>query len=277
MTISPVTQPFTLQEQLVLLCIHPRTGDIAQSHFLYMLSGAAIADLMRQNRLALELGRIQVRQTQSIGDRAVDDVFVRFGTTYRPHKIAWWVRNLYSSQTKVFETLAERLVERNILTAEAHSALWVIKWTTYPVLEPAYGQKLHKQIRAAVLGDEAVTPEIATLISILHHGKALDKVFSASELVSREHRIATIAASDPIGYAVGKAITDVLIENDLSRERSRRGHYGPPYGPPIIVVPPPRHRRPRHSRRWHNTFPGARPDENGVWSVEEEDETSAPV
>ena len=264
MTISSQSQPLTLQEQLVLLCIHPRRGDIAQPHFRYLLSAAALAELMRHNRLALELGRIQVRQTTPLEDRAIDDVFVRFGTTSRPHKIAWWVRNLYGNQAKVIETLAERLVERGILTADAHRALWVIQWTTYPVLEPAYGQKLQKQIRAALLEDEVVAPELATLIAILHHGQALNRVLSASEIVSREHRIATIAASDPVGYAVGKAIADVLVEEELSRERVRRGHYGPP----VVVIRPPRHRHPRHPRRWKNTFPGAHPDENGVWSAE---------
>ena len=271
-------QKLTLQEQLVLLCVQPRTGDIAQPHFRYLLSGAALADLMRNKRIGLELGRVQVRQTEPLGDRAIDDVFVRFGTTSRPRKITWWVRNLYRSQAEPLPTLGERLTERGILTASEHRALWVIKWTTYPVLEPAYGQKLHKQIRAAVMGDDPVEPELAILIALLHNGKALNKVLSASEIVNREHRIATISATDPVGYAVGKALADVLIEDSLDKERARRGHYGPPYGPPIIVVPPPRHRRPHKPRPGdRTTFPGPEPDYNDVWSVEDEYETSTPT
>ena len=49
-------QPLTLQEQLVLLCVQPRTGDIAQPHFRYLLSGAALADLLRNKRIGSGIG-----------------------------------------------------------------------------------------------------------------------------------------------------------------------------------------------------------------------------
>lgn len=266
----------TLQEQLLLLCVRPRTGDIAQPHFRYMLAGAALADLLNGKRLNLELGRVQVRQTTALGDCAVDNAFVRFGTTSRPRTLAWWVRHLYSSDTEPVRILGERLTERGILTASEHRALWVIKWTTYPVLEPAYVQKLHRQIRAAIMDEGPVAPALAVLIAILHHARALDTVLGAAERMEREHRIATIAAGDPVGYMVGKALADVLIEEEIEREQARRhGHR------PIVIVRPPRSRRPSHPRRpWKNAFPGARPDENGVWSVDadaEQADESTPV
>ncbi len=265
----------TLQEQLLLLCVRPRTGDIAQPHFRYMLAGAALADLLRGKRLGLELGKVQVRQTTPMGDRAVDDAFVRFGTTSRPRTLAWWVRHLYSSDTEPVRILGERLTERGILTASEHRALWVIKWTTYPVLEPAYVQKLHRQIRAAIMDDGPIAPSLAILIAILHHARALDTVLGAAERMEREHRIAAIAASDPVGYMVGKALADVLIEEEIEREQARRRGRNP-----VVIVRPPRPRHPARPRRpWKNAFPGARPDENGVWSAdtEEQADESRPV
>lgn len=265
---------FTLQEQLLLLCVRPRTGDIAQPHFRYMLAGAALADLLGGKRLGLELGRVQVRQTTPLGDLAVDDAFVRFGTASCPRALAWWVRHLYSSDTDTVRILGERLTERGILTASEHRALWVIKWTTYPVLEPAYVQKLHRQIRAAIMDDGPVAPALAILIAILHHARALDKVLGAAERLEREHRIATIAAGDPVGYMVGKALADVLIEEEIEREQARRHGQRP-----VVIVRPPRSRHPSRPRRpWKNAFPGARPDENGVWSADaEQEDESAPV
>ena len=180
---------------------------------------------------------MQVRQTEPLGDRAIDDVFVRFGTTSRPRKITWWVRNLYRRQAEPLPTLGERLTERGILTASEHRALWVIKWTTYPVLEPAYGQKLHKQIRAAVMGEEPVEPELAILISLLHNGKALNRVLSASEIVNREHRIATIAAAGP-GRVRGR---------QSHRRCADRGQHGQGARPSRTLWPslrPARHRCP---------------------------------
>lgn len=267
----------TLQEQLLLLCVHPRTGDVHQPHFRYLLSGAALAELLRQKRLEVELNRVKVRQTQPLGDRAIDDVFVRFGTTSRSKPLSWWISHLYNSQSEPLRVLGERLTERGILTASDHRALWVVRWTTYPVLEPAYVEKLHKQVHAAISGDGSVDPELAILISLLHNGKALDKVLSATERMEREQRIAQITASDPIAYAVGKALADALLEEEI--ERKRNHYHG---SPPIVIVRPPRHGKPRHPRRprrpWETTFPGDAPtDEHGAWLVEEEDETSAPV
>ena len=267
----------TLQEQLLLLCVQPRAGELHTRNFREMLSGAALAELLRQKRLEVELNRVKVRQTQPLGDRAIDDVFVRFGTIARSKPLAWWIRHLYNSQSEPVRILGERLTERGILTASDHRALWVVRWTTYPVLEPAYVEKLHKQIRAAVAGDESVDPELAILISLLHNGRALDVVLSATERMEREHRIAQIMASDPVAYAVGKALSDTLLEEENER---KRGHY---HGtPPIVIVRPPRRGKPRHPRPprrpWETTFPGDAPeDEHGAWAVEEKDETSAPV
>ncbi len=267
----------TLQEQLLLLCVQPRTGELHTRNFRDMLSGAALAELLRQKRLEVELNRVKVRQTQPLGDRAIDDVFVRFGLTARSKPLAWWIRHLYTSQSEPVRILGERLTERGILTASDHRALWVVRWTTYPVLEPAYVEKLHKQIRAAVAGDESVAPELAILISLLHNGRALDAVLSATERMEREHRIVQIMASDPVAYAVGKALSDTLLEEENERKRS---HYRGT--PPIVIVRPPRRGKPRHPRPprkpWETTFPGEAPeDEHGAWAVEEKDETSAPV
>ena len=38
----------TLQEQLLLLCVQPRTGELHTRNFREMLSGAALAELLRQ-------------------------------------------------------------------------------------------------------------------------------------------------------------------------------------------------------------------------------------
>ena len=268
----------TLQEQLLLLCVQPRTGEVHTRHFRYLLSGAALAELLRQKRLEVELNRVKVRLAQPLGDRAIDDVFVRFGTTSRTKPLAWWVRHLYNSQSEPLRILGERLTERGILTASEHRALWVVRWTTYPLLEPAYVEKLYKQIRAAVTGDGNIDPELAILISLLHNGKALDTVLSATERMEREHRIAQTMASDPVAYAVGKALSDTLLEEEIERKRNHHYHGAPP----IVIVRPPKHGRPRHPRPprrgWETTFPGEAPeDEHGAWSVEEEDETSAPV
>jgi len=261
---------WTLQEQLLLLCLEPRTGEIHQRHFRYMLSGAALADLLRHKRIAFEIGRVQVRQVASIGDRAIDDAFLRLSRQHRPEKLSYWVRNLYTGQNETVKTLGERLTERGVLTAEDHRALWVMRWTTYPVLEPAHVQKLHRQIQTVIREDtpvSEVSPDLAILISLLHYGKALDRILSTTEIYEREQRIAAIVASDAVAYAVGKALSDTLLEEEMEKQRAA--------GTPVVVVRPPRHGRPphhRHGRRRAAPFPGPRPDRHGVWSVEVEND-----
>lgn len=276
----------TLQEQLLLVCLEARTGELHQPHFRYLLSGAALAELLRLKRITLELGQVQIRQTTPVGDRAIDDVFVRLGTVHRPQKPSYWVHHLYTGQNEAVKILGDRLTERGILTAIDHRALWIVKWTTYPVLEPAHVQKLHRQIHAAIQGDTpvaALDPDLATLIALLYHGKALNRVISETEIFEREHRIASIIASDPVSYAVGKALSDALIEDAMEQQRGA--------GAPVVIVGPPHHRRPPHHRPPHRhprrperggpaPFPGPRPDRRGVWSIEveeNEEEDSAPV
>lgn len=273
---------WTLQEQLLLICLDPRRGDVQEPHFTYLLSGAALADLLWQKRISLQMGRVQVQKLTSTGDRAIDDILPRIADTNRnggrDKKLSFWVGNLYGfgiDSNRVVKTLAERLVERGVLTAQEHSALWVVKWTTYPLLEPAHVQKLHRRIQSAIQTETPVSeiaPELAVLISLLYNGRALHHILSKTELYEREQRIAAIIASDPVAYAVGKALSDTLLEDESNDEDWARRRTAP-----VVIVRPPRYGRPPHHRPPHRQprrradfFPGARPDRHGVWSVESE-------
>jgi hypothetical protein len=246
----------TLQEQLLLLCIDDRSGRPGQRYLRLALAGGALAELLRRRRVLLDGDRIRVRQTDPIGDAAIDEASGRFTISGRPRRAAWWIRSLYFSDRPI-RILADRLVARGILARHEHRALWVIQWQTFPILEPAHGQRLRRNIRDAVLKNEPVPAELATLIALLYSARALTTVLDASEIADREQRIAAICASYPIPYAVGKAVTAAIQEIETEQ---RRGH-----NHVIIVGPGPC--PPRHRRRWKPDFPGKPPKDNEPWTA----------
>jgi hypothetical protein len=252
-------QNLTLQEQLALLFVDGTPGHFRQSYFRLALAGGALAELLRRRRVQIEGSQIKLRQTAPISDAAIDGAYSRFTLTGRPRSASWWIQNFYPSESQPLQILAGRLVARGILCRDERRALWVIRWHTYSVLEPAHGQRLRRHIRDAVMKDEPVDAELSTLISVLHNARALDMALDAIEIADREHRIAAISASYPIPYAVGKAIAIAIQEKEELARRQRDV---------IIIGPgprPPRHRKP--PRPWKPDFPGPPRDDNEPWTV----------
>jgi hypothetical protein len=251
-------QTLTLQEQLLLLCLDDHSGRPHVPYLRIALAGAALAELLRRRRVVLDESRIRVRQTDPIGDPVIDEAFCRFSVFGRPRRLSWWVQTFYTGDRPI-QMLADRLVERGILARHEHRALWVFQWHTYPVLEPAHGKRLRRQIREAVMHEGSVPAELATLISLLYSARALKVVLDAAEIAEREQRIAAICASYPIPYEVGKAVSGAVREIETLRKQTNQV---------IIIGPgpcPPRRRKPR--RPWENTFPGPPPENNEPWTA----------
>jgi len=256
-------QSLTLQEQLALLSNDGRSGQFRQHYIRLALAGGALAELLRRRRVQIDGSKVKVRQTDPIGDAAIDTAYKRFTVTGWPRSAAWWINNFYQSDAQALEILTGRLVDRGILSRDERRALWVIRWHTYPVLEPAHGQRLRRQIRDAIMKDDPVDAELATLISILHNARALDTALDAVEIADREHRIAAISASYPIPYAVGKAIATAIHEKE---EQARR------HNDVIIIGPGPRpprrrHPHPRPPRPWKPDFPGPPHEDDEPWTA----------
>jgi hypothetical protein len=247
----------TLQEQLLLLCLDDQAGRPRYPYLRLALAGGALAELLRRRRVVLEEDRIRVRQTDPIGDAAIDDAFSRLTITGRPRRLSRWIQTFYLGDRPI-QMLADRLVERGVLARQDHRALWVFQWHTYPILEPAYGQRLRRQIREAVSRDEPVPAELATLIALLYSARALTAALDAGEIGTHDQRIAAICASYPIPYAVGKAVAGAVREIENARNQSNRI---------IIVNPTPRPPRRRQPRPWEPIFPGPPPENNEPWTA----------
>lgn len=254
-------QSFTLQEELLLLWLDERSGRLHRPHLRYALAAAALAELLMRHRLRLDMGRVEVRNTDPIGDEAIDPALSRLGSSSRPRKLTWWVRHLYSIMRPPVDTVAGRLVTRGALTRREHTALFVIHWTDYPVLEPAYVQRLHRRIHNAVMGEDPIEDHLAALIALLQASEGIGAILDRAEQREHERRIAAITAGHEIAYAVGKALAEVIREDREAAERAHR-HV-------IIIDHPRRPRHPRHPRRpvrpGDPTFPGEPPGPNRPW------------
>jgi hypothetical protein len=260
-------QRFTLQEELVLLSLDERSGRLRQTNLRYAMAAAALAELLIRRCLRHEMGRIDVRHADPIGDSAIDPALRRIANSARARKLTWWVRNLYPSVRQPVDAVAARLVERGAVTRCEHTALLVIHWADYPVLEPAYGQRLRRRIHTALKTDGPVEDQLATLIAILHHSGRMDTAVDRSEQREYERRIAAIVAGHEVAFTVGKAITEVLCEDSEAQDRVRRQV--------IIIGRPSRPSPPRRRRRSGDpTFPGEAPGPNRPWHQTESESSS---
>lgn len=249
---------FTLQEELILLWLEERTGRLRQRNLRYALAAAALAELLLNGRLREEMGHIEVRHGDPLDDPALDLALRRMSASARTPKLSWWVRNLYTTTRQPVDLIAERLIEYGAVTRRERTALLVIHWADYPVLEPAFGQRLHRRIRTALASDTPIAPRLAALIALLHHSGGMEAILDRAEQRTLERRIAAIIANDGIAFQIGKAIDAVLQEDREAAERASRKV--------IVIERPTRRWQPRRPRRGDPTFPGRPPAPHQPWS-----------
>ena len=114
----------TLQEALLLLCLNDRTGRFETNYLRYALQAAALAELLRQGRIAVESGKVVLVNPAPVGEELLEVAVSRLAASRRAGKLSAWVRALYRDRKLPIEVLTNRLVRRGILTRREAPLFW---------------------------------------------------------------------------------------------------------------------------------------------------------
>jgi hypothetical protein len=206
----------TLQESLLLICLNDRTGKTETSYVSFAINAAALAELLRQRRIAIENGKVVVKNTAFVGDELLDVALSRLATSRRDGKLAAWIGSLYRDKRMPVEVLATRLMRRGILTMQEARLLWVFRQTVFPTRDPAPEQALRRRLHKALFGVGAVDETMATLVALLNACRALQFVVSKVELKKLRPRIGVICASSEIADVVGGTLAAAINETEAA-------------------------------------------------------------
>ena len=198
-------------EAVLLLALREETGTVAPGVMVhYVLSGAAVAELLLSKRIDLEgrknSPRVRVLDPTPLGDPLLDECLGRITASKRPADLRTWVTRL-AQLRGLRRRAAERLCQRGILRAEEQRVLFFFPRTVYPLADPRPKRALVERLSRAIFSDEKdVDPDTVVLLSLAHGGRLLPLVFERRKLKEREGRIKSVINGEMTGKATREAI-----------------------------------------------------------------------
>jgi Golgi phosphoprotein 3 len=197
----------SLAEELLLIAFDDDRGVVLTCDAIldYGLVGAVLSDLILQNRLSIEQGKVVVVQKAATGDDILDSMLTQIDAA-PPKAPQEWVVGLSGESEHLRDRLLERLIDKGILRREEHKVLWVLSSPHYPMQDRSSELESRDRIRAAVINGKQPDPRTTALISLVKACKLIGEVFSETELPLSDRRIPEIINA---GFA-GKSVTDMV-------------------------------------------------------------------
>ena len=155
-----------LSEEFVLLALDDAKGKfITDSISLhYGLAGALILDLAIQGKVHLEENRMVMHDASPVNDTVLDmiiDIVKKPGTD---HTIRYWIRKIGNKGRMIKNLILENLVEKEILTKEKGTILWIFPTSKYLPRDPDPENLVKERLKRIVMSNEHAAAEPSRLL-----------------------------------------------------------------------------------------------------------------
>lgn len=183
----------TLPQAILLLSLDDTSGKTEDGYYQPAFAGAALAELMLRETIAVEDGEIvPLRHNQQLG-AFLAQCDARIGGATKRHGLSYWVSAL-AHQKDFIATLADELCHLGALSKETTRIFGLFTRTVWPEASPKLGQNLKAEMAAAMFeqGRKADEPLCLT-IAIAHTVDLLAPNFETEKLTAHTARISEIA------------------------------------------------------------------------------------
>ena len=209
----------TLYEELYLLALDEEKGNLfsfARKSFAYPLAGAILAELALLGKLGVgEKLRLVLSDATPTGDPIFDGTLEQIRISEKARKPSYWVSRLSEEPKKLRQTVAERLVEINVLVQDEKSFYRQEKIADSESTIHDKFQIKH-QLRSLILSKGESDLHSLALLEMIAAGGLLSLVFTQDELETADQLIhkkfLTAALENPIMQLVeeiGQAVRSV--------------------------------------------------------------------
>lgn len=203
--------PLTFPEEIMLLALSRHTGTIKGGEwFEQLLGGAVLAEMLAADRVELVKDRkkefLVVRDASPTGDDLVDEWLKKIRASSRRRQLDHWLSKIAGTR-HLKQRLIKRLAMRGIIGWREDTVLWIFKKLRYPELNAKPEEALRRRLHGAIFNDRSRPSErTIVLISILHPGSILQRIFGAKEIKARKTHLKSLVANSKVGAGMAKVI-----------------------------------------------------------------------
>jgi len=198
-----------LYEEIMLLALRDEKGTMAAGFPEQVVAGAVLAELLLDNRVAVEDTRrqlVDIIDRGPVGDPVIDECLEKMATAKRRASLKAWVQKLAHIK-QLRHKVARQLCDRGILRAEEDKVLLLFKRRIYPEIDPKPEREILRRLRKAIFTDQRhLDPRTVVLVSLASGADLLRQAFGRKELKPRKKRIEQITNGDVTGKATKEVI-----------------------------------------------------------------------
>ena len=208
----------TLLEEVVLLTIDPRTGQLSgdrQYSVPYALAGAVLFDLALAGRIDTDIDAISVLSVAPTGNPIQDEMLAELGGQSAPQSVRGWVEQTFRERKDLEERALAQLVERGLIRLETTRRLWVVEIHRFPLVDGKPQQLVKERLAHAILSDEIPPVHDIMLVSLADACGLLTGVVTDAQREARAERIEALSNLETIARNVSSAIAGLY--GDMAR------------------------------------------------------------
>lgn len=202
-------KPLHLYEEIMLLALRDEKGTMAASFPEQVVAGAVLAELLLDNRIAVEGTRrqmVDIIDHGPVGDPVIDECLGKMAAAKRRASLKAWVQRL-AQVKQLRHKVARQLCERGILRADEDKVLLLFTRRVYPEVNPKPEREILRRLRKAIFTDQRrLDPRTVVLVSLASGADLLRQAFGRKELRPRKKRIEQITNGDVTGKATKEVI-----------------------------------------------------------------------
>lgn len=207
--------PLTMPEEILLLMLDDETGrltDRAAPSGDYALTGAILAELLLEERIATEPGRLSVRDATPTGDAVLDEVLGRIAAEAEPQGNRWWIETLSRDADRHRDHYFNRLIERGILKVEEGRFLWIFPERRYPQISDKEEREVKARLMNVIFEEGVPEPRDCLLIGLTRAAGLFPMLLAPTELDRAQKRIDAVADMEQLNRSLSAAVRDIFNE-----------------------------------------------------------------
>lgn len=196
-----------LAEELLLLALDDKKGHDRTWSIESGLAGALLIELTEDGGLRLDEDERLVAEEGAAPDNALlAEVLETVRASEKPQGVEHWLGELPRGFGTLRDQVAQRLVDRGVLTEERTKLLGLTLSRRYPEAAPEPERALRARLRELLVDGAEPTPREAALVALLRPFELVRTVVEREERKEAERRAEEIAQSGPINDAIRRQL-----------------------------------------------------------------------
>jgi Golgi phosphoprotein 3 len=200
-----------LHEAILLFAIDDKKGHWTElsGYLNYGFAAAILLDLLEEEKVALEEGRVVVKNHSRMGNKVLDQALQLTGKPKKPNKVTNWLHNIVIKSSPLYKAGLQHLIRQGILKQTYKKVLWIFKLKRYPTVNIEPERELREHLRAVVAGTVQGQPRDRQLLKLLAACEMLRSLYA--DKADRKTAKATIEAM-PVEGKFGEHLAQAIQE-----------------------------------------------------------------